>query len=244
MVAMLVTGAAQAATTITVNSLLDPTDSGKCTLRDAMAIAIGGSVAPGDSCGTGTGSPYTIVFSLSGTITLSSTLPLLNNDEDNLTITGPNSASSAGITISGNNTVPIMSVTAENAILSLNYLTLIDGNANNGGAISNGGTLNITDCTLSGNQAIFGGAIWNGSSLTIIGSTFSANSAIPGDGQNPGGGAIHNDDTSSTSITNSTFSNYQVHNSGGVAFGGAIESISFSSLILVNDTFSGNKATG
>jgi predicted outer membrane repeat protein len=183
---------------------------------------------------------------VTGQITLSSSLPTII--DAGLTITGPNSASSAGIMISGNNAVQIMSVSGRFATLSLNYLTLIDGNAanadNNGGAISNGATLNVTDCTFSGNQAVFGGAIWNGASLNIIGTTFSANSAIPGDGQNPGGGAIHNDDTSSTFITNSTFSNNQVQNSGGVAFGGAIESISFSSLTLVNDTFSGNKATG
>jgi hypothetical protein len=244
-VAMLLAGATQAATTITVNSLQDPTDSGNCTLRDAMLIATGGSAAPGDSCGAGTGSPYTIVFSKSGTITLSNVLPILNNDVDNVTITGPNPASSAAITISGNNAVPIMSVTAEFATLSLNYLTLTDGNANNGGAISNGGTVNITDCTFSGNQGINGGAIWNGAaSLNIIGSTFSGNMAIPGDEQNPAGGAIYDTDTASVTITNSTFSNNQALGSGGVAFGGAIENLSSSSLILTNDTFLGNKATG
>jgi predicted outer membrane repeat protein len=244
LVAMLMAGAAQAATTITVNSLQDPTDRGKCTLRDAMSIATGGSSASGDSCGAGTGSPYTIEFSVSGTITLSSTLPLLNNDVDNVTITGPNKASSAGITISGNNAVPIMSVTAEFATLSLNYLTLTDGNANNGGAVSNGGTLNVTDCTFSGNQAINGGAIWTGSPLNIVGSTFSGNSAIPGDGQNPAGGAIYDTNTASVAITNSTFSDNQALGSGSVSFGGAIENLSSSSLVLVNDTFLGNKAAG
>jgi CSLREA domain-containing protein len=240
-VAMVAAGVAEA-TPYTVNTTNDSSGAGNCSLRDAINAA-DGSPTSGSTCTTaGTGSD-TITFSVTGTITLGSTLPTIT--DSGLTITGPNPASSAAITISGNNAVQIMSVGGRFGTLSLNYLTFIDGNANNGGAIGNGGMLTITDCTFSGNQAIFGGAIDNGAAaLTIIGSTFSANSVNTGDGQNPAGGAIYNDQTSSTTITNSTFSNNLAQASGGVAFGGAIENLSFSSLTLINDTFSGNRATG
>jgi CSLREA domain-containing protein len=239
--AMLIAGSALA-TSYTVNTTNDSSGAGNCSLRDAINAA-NGSPTSGSTCtSAGTGSD-TITFSVTGTITLGSTLPMIT--DSGLTITGPNPASSAAVTISGNNAVQIMSVGGRFGTLSLNYLTLLDGNANNGGAIGNGGMLTITDCTFSGNQAIFGGAIDNGAaSLTIIGSTFSANSVKTGDGQNPAGGAIYNDQTSSTTITNSTFSNNLAQSSGGVAFGGAIENLSFSSLNLINVTFSGNRATG
>jgi CSLREA domain-containing protein len=228
------------ATPYTVNTTNDSIGAGNCSLRDAINAA-NGSPTSGSTCtAAGTGSD-TITFSVTGTITLGSTLPTIT--DSGLTITGPNPASSAAITISGNNAVQIMSVTGRFATLTLNDLTLTDGNANNGGAISDGATVTITDCTFSGNQAIDGGAIENGGTLTIIGSTFSTNSANPGDEQNPSGGAIYNNGGSAM-ITNSTFSNNQAKGSGGVAFGGAIENLSFSTLFLVNDTFSGNKATG
>src|SRR5271155_1023825 len=69
---------ARAQTTITVTDRGDPTSSspGGCTLRDAINAAQGGSASSGDTCvNSGSGSPYTIVFSVTGTITLNNTLP-------------------------------------------------------------------------------------------------------------------------------------------------------------------------
>jgi hypothetical protein len=100
---------ARAQTTITVTDLGDPTSTATppgCTLRDAINIAQGGSASGSDSCNSsGSGSPYTIVFSLIGTIALGSTLPPISVSGD-LTITGP--TTSPGITIDGGGKVELM----------------------------------------------------------------------------------------------------------------------------------------
>src|SRR5271170_2194538 len=79
---------ARAQTTITVTDTGDPSSSsGGCTLRDAINVAQRGSATSGDTCvSSGGGSPYTISFSVTGSIALGSSLPLVTG---NLTITGP-----------------------------------------------------------------------------------------------------------------------------------------------------------
>src|SRR5271166_3285301 len=77
-----------AQTVITVTDLGDPSSSsGGCTLRDAINLAQGNSIAAGDNCGSSNGAPYTIEFGFpsGGTIALSSRLPEING---NLTING------------------------------------------------------------------------------------------------------------------------------------------------------------
>ena len=69
-------GAAHAAT-ITVQSTLDDTNAGHCTLREAINSANGASSGTG-TCAAGTGTD-TIGFSVSGTIVLVSTLPAIAN---------------------------------------------------------------------------------------------------------------------------------------------------------------------
>ena len=94
MLAMFIGSAAWAQTTITVTDLGDPTASatGGCTLRDAIAITNGGSPEGSDSCAeTGSGSVYIIQFNLTGTITLTSTLPTISGDVTiNVVATIPN----------------------------------------------------------------------------------------------------------------------------------------------------------
>lgn len=60
----------------TVNSLADDTiDDGNCTPREAILAA---NNAPANTnCGSGSGADDTITFSVSGTITLGSTLPTI-----------------------------------------------------------------------------------------------------------------------------------------------------------------------
>jgi hypothetical protein len=73
-----ITPAAWAQTTVTVTSTSDPSAAGACTLRDAINIAQGGSAAGGDTCTpSGSGTPYTIEFGVTGTIALGSTCPQL-----------------------------------------------------------------------------------------------------------------------------------------------------------------------
>jgi len=80
--------------TITVSTLSDPSGpSGTCSLRDAVTAA--NTMTATNGCVAGTGND-TIQFSITGTITLGSTLPQIT--DRNLTIKGP---ASPGITING-----------------------------------------------------------------------------------------------------------------------------------------------
>jgi hypothetical protein len=204
-IALLVARAvAQPQMTIVVN---DPGDEivggagGNCTLRDAITLAQGGSIAP-DTCATsGTGTP-TIIFNISSvTITLGGTLPTITNT---VTIDG----TGQGITLSGANSNEIFFVN-QGATLNLQALTLANGNtgvgaASNGGAIANLGTLTVTKCTFSGNSSLDGfgggGAISNEGSLTISASSFSGNTESGGGSLilPAGGGAIANQGVNAT----------------------------------------------
>src|SRR5262249_20576296 len=79
--------------TITVNSLVDPGKPGICALRDAITAANTQTATNGCIAGKG---HDTIQFSVTGTITLASTLPEITDSQ--LTIKGP---ASPGITIDG-----------------------------------------------------------------------------------------------------------------------------------------------
>ncbi|RME88037.1 MAG: hypothetical protein D6770_07895, partial [Anaerolineae bacterium] len=193
-------------------------DSGPGSLRQAIADASSGD---------------TIVFApgLSGqTITLSSTLTISKD----LTIDG--SSLAIPVTISGNNSVRVFSVTSGTTV-ELKGLTIAHGNADIGGGVYNAGTLTITDCTFSNNQATAndggGGGIFNTGTgtLTVTGSLFSNNQATSTAGV---GGAILS--LGPLTVTNSTFANNQVQQRGGGIY------ILNSSLTVTNSTFSDNQA--
>ncbi|MHB8627792.1 MAG: choice-of-anchor Q domain-containing protein [Aggregatilineales bacterium] len=214
-------GAHQAfAATLTVTALADTTgtcpSASNCTLRQAMTQAASGDV---------------ITFGISGTISLTSTLPAVANT---LTIDG----SGHTVIIDGGHTVGLF--TMDKGDLTLNTLTLSNGNGvagggavdNGAGPVNNAGTVNILNSTVVGNSAGLnnGGAIYNvGGTLFISNSTFFGNS-----GGN--GGAINNNGTAT--IANSTFSG----NSATV--GGALDNVTHSTLNLGSAIIAGNSATG
>jgi predicted outer membrane repeat protein len=213
-----------------------------CELRDAMNKASSGD---------------TIVFSLSGTITLGSTLP---NVTTTLTIDGTGQS----VTISGNNSVGVFDVNVPSGSggnLALNGLTVTHGNAGFGGGVYNAGTLTIQNSIFSGNSAsTCGGGVCNGGgTVTIVNSTFANNSATIDHGggvgfpsgtvtienstfannsANGGGGGVLSEGT--LIIRNSTFSGNHANNEGGgVASGGTT-----ATLIIQNSTFTGNSTGG
>src|ERR1700730_9071567 len=111
--------AVRASTTFTVNSLSDspslfcPTH---CTLRDAITQAnfYGGGASIG--------------FSVTGTITLTSSLPTLDFD---MTIIGPGATL---LTVSGNNNSAVSTIFALNMVtVAISGLTVSGGSATNGG---------------------------------------------------------------------------------------------------------------
>jgi hypothetical protein len=125
----------------------------------------------------------TVTFACSGVITLSNTVTIAANT----TIDG----SGQTVIISGNNAVRVFMVNTGVA-LTLNELTVADGNAGDGdgGAINSRGPLTVTHSTFSGNSARQGGGIFVppcytdcvDMTLTVSNSTFFSNSASDGGG--------------------------------------------------------------
>ena len=133
-------------TDFNVNCTPNPTGSGagSCSLRDALleAASLGAATITFDSS----------VFVPSQTITLTS--GTLTGIPANTSIMGPGS----GVTVTGSG-IAVFTV-GTNTVASISNLT-ISGATNtgaNGGAISNAGTLTVSNSTLSGNSAQDGGA--------------------------------------------------------------------------------------
>ncbi len=207
-----------------VNSLGDAVvNDSTCTLREAILAA---NNAPANTnCGAGSAANDAITFSVSGAITLGSTLPSIVSGQGTLTING-----GGNITISGNNAVRVMVVNS-GANLTLQNLTITNGNTSgSGGGIFSAGTLNVTNSTFFNNSAAGGGGIFNNfnGTLTVTDSTFSNNSA-----SSDNGGAILNAGT--LNVSNSTFSANSANFGGGIFNNGTLN--------VSSSTFSTNSAS-
>jgi CSLREA domain-containing protein len=220
--ALLLLGAGGAyAATLTVNTTADSSDaagscgSGTCSLRDAISQSSSGD---------------TINFSVTGTITLTSALPSIEQD---VTISGPGANQ---LTVSGASSYQVFQVgTISTPTVSISGITIADGNgsASGGGAIAlySGSTLTVSNVTFAGNSGAGGGAMITDGTLTVASSTFSNNTAPGGES----GGGIYID-SGTTQVVNSTFTG----NSADYA-GGGID-ISTGTLTVTNSTFVGNSA--
>src|SRR5262245_13382971 len=229
-------GLAEAAT-FTVDSLSDPSETGKTTLRDAVA-----------SAETPANSGSTIVFAtgLSGTVHLGSELPQIRYPT---IIQGPGAGQ---IAISGDSSTRLMYLDgSEGMDVTVAGLSLINGlsqsppGPRNGAAIYNqNADLTVSDSILSGNTALgssthdgYGGAICSctgsAGSLTVRNSTFSGNAA------GGSGGAIYTDNHALT-IQGSTFNRHDAYYRGG-----AISiCCTYANSVIDNSTFTDNHATG
>ena len=230
-------------TDIYVNTLADDSTpgDGSCSLRKAIINANNPGSDPSDGdCVEAAGIQSQIFFNgtgsppdgpvVSGTITLSSALPKIENV---LYIDGTGES----ITINGNSHQIFFVDSPGN--LSLNDLTITDGGSNSleaGGAIYNAGILNsITNCTFSNNTAAdYGGAIYTNGSTGIVATTFAGNSTT-----NPGvgaGGAIFIDSLGGLDLSESTFSlNTSVYGGGAIQNNGGLG--------ITNSTFADNSTT-
>jgi hypothetical protein len=181
-------------------------------------------------CLTNAASGDNIQFGVTGTINLTRALPDLAR---NITIQGPGPASLTVRRDTGGN-YRIFNVTS-GATVVLNGLTIANGyldqdiDDDNGGGISNRGTLTVSNSALTGNFAWgLGGGMVNWGTLTVSNSTFSTNYS-----PNWGGG-IGNRGT--LTVNNSTLSG----NEGYI--GGGIYNWSGATLIVSNSTVAGNTA--
>ncbi|WP_462413203.1 beta strand repeat-containing protein [Neobacillus sp. Marseille-QA0830] len=217
-----------------IQTVINTHDSGQGSLR--MAV---------DMAGTGD----TIVFAVSGTITLFSPIAISKT----LSISGPGPTIS-GITtriftISGSsNQVTISGLTFQNghdttgngggailndaATLNVARCTfLTNTTSTSGGAIANknSGTVNVTNSIFTENTGNFGGAIGNftPSIVSVTNTTFTKNRAAAGTG-----GAIVNDGMAR--ITNCTFTENTASDQGG-----AVANIG--TVVIVNSRFFGSK---
>lgn len=200
-----------AQTVIAANITVDA----ECSLADAIQAAESDSEI-GD-CPAGDGAD---TIHLSGDITLTAVLPQISSD---ITIEG------GGFTISGGDSFRIFTVA--DGSLAINELTLINGNAEDGGAIKNEGTLMISDSSFSDNAGeSFGGAIFNDGMLKIAASIFENNRA------GLDGGAIAN--ISALNINSSSFTRNSADQFVGA--GGAI--VNYGELNIVGGSFTNNSA--
>ncbi len=204
---------------LTTFTVTNPADSGPGTLRAALVAANAASDAD------------TIEFQPGlGAITLTSDQLSITRP---VTITGP----AGGVTIQRSDAVdtPAFRIFAVSgtAPVTLENLTIRNGNLTYGGGIFNSGTLTVTASTLSGNSAgSEGGGIYNYGKLTVNASTLSGNSAL-----SRNGGGIYNTDTGVLTVTASTLSG----NSARIG-GGGIYNTNGAMLTVNASTLSGNSA--
>lgn len=216
---------AQSGPNFVVNTLAD-TDDGSCDVLGQGAGNKDCTLREAIRAGNAYGSAATITFSVSGTITLGSTLPAISN-ASGLTVDG----AGQGISVSGNNSVQVMVVNGGATLTMLNLIIANgSGGHGDGGGFYNSGTLNVINSTLSGHSAYHGGGIENVGTLTVTNSTFFQNSAAFN------GGGIENEANKTVTVTNCTFSSNGAvdGNGGGIYNSGRLN--------VANSTFSGNSA--
>jgi predicted outer membrane repeat protein len=225
---------AQAAT-ITVNATSDNASGGNCELRDAINASNSNSVV--DACTAGSGTD-TIVFSGSGTITLTSDLP---------TITAAvNIDGGDDIIISGNALYRIFNVNISTATIAIDNIDLINGFDTAGGCmyVSPGATVNLTDVLFDGCDATDDGAgIYGedsgGSQTTFNFTDVTMNNNVTGTGGFRGGGAIYVGNNNRLIATNFNASG----NATGSGDGAVVYSDSYSGTPLIDidgGTFANN----
>ncbi len=253
LVALAVSGPAQAAQTFTVTNLSDSGVSGDGSLRGEVLAA--NANAGADTINFASGLPGAITLSGEGlqikdpvdiegpgpgqlTVAQSSKKRVIHINLSNpgpVTIAGlhiaDGTASGPGGNILNDIESPASSLTVVNS-------SITGGTASDyGGGIGGfGASLTLSSTTLSGNHAIAGGGAWVGGdnvAISVENSTFSGNTT-----SGFGGGLFVEVNQGSAVITGTTFSGNQTQAEGG----GAAVSVSKGPATIVNSTFFGNSS--
>ena len=200
-------------------------DSGPGSLRQAISDLCPDGVIDFDPVLTA-GSPATIALT-SGELGITK----------NMTINGPGADLLA---VSGNNATRIFHIGSGAANVTIDGLTIRNGNGSNGsgGGIYNVGALTVTNSALLDNSITGtnrGGALYN-SNIDNQGQVTLINSIVANNSSEEHGGGIYTTGTGLVAITNTTF----YSNTGDM--GGAL-STSYGYATVTNSTFSGNSAS-
>jgi hypothetical protein len=219
--AIIITGPAGAGgTTLYVSS--SGTDGGDCSSSTSPCATITYALTQADSGDT---------IEVSGTID--------DNPTVNIPITIAQMAGGDPAVVDGQTDGSVLTINGkQNIEVTLDGLTIQNGESNDGGgiAIYGNGTVTISDSTVSGSTASNGGqggGIYNNGTLMIVGSTISGNTA-PDGGQ---GAGIYNNGT--VTITGSTVSMNAAEDGGqggGINNNGAAD--------VDGSTIAGNSASG
>ncbi len=211
--------------TFTVLNTLDNTSPG--SLRWAVGQA---NSHPGADTIAFDGS----AFATAKTITLTSG-QLDLTDSDTTTICGP----AAGVTVSGNQSSRVFDIDSGTSA-ALSKLIITGGSvSDNGGGLTNSGTVTLTDCAISGNSAALGGGLMNYAMATLTGCTISGNSVVGDPNDNAAGGGLMNSGT--VTLIDCTISgNSAVGAPWSGANGGGLGN--HGTAILTGCTISGNSA--
>lgn len=186
----------------------------------------------------------TITFSTAGTITLTAgPLPVIANPSPdgniNLTIDGGSEIILSGLGTASTQS-RILTINA-NAIVTVKNITLTKANFafDDGGAISNRGSLTVQNCHFIDNRvtsAFSGGAILTYGPLTIADTEFASN-------QGGGGGAVYpRFGAGVTTITRCNFHDNQAINTSGGGLGGALLVWDGPTVTITDSSFANNQA--
>jgi len=226
-------GSYEASSSFLVTTSADTTDAG--ALRSAIAWSdVSFNANPANIANP---APNTVVFNtVAGgafaspqSIVLTGGTLVLSNTKTGIAISGPGASQ---VTISGNNAVGVMMVTAGTSA-TLSGITITAGSAANGAGVNNqGGNVTLMSAAVSLNtSSANGGGIENadGGTLTVI------NSQIVSNNSAEGGGGISNEAGATLSLSGATITGNLAAIGGGVLNQGTIS--------LTGTTFSGNSAT-
>ena len=205
------------AATITVNNTADTAaDDGQCTLREAIIAANEGAASGGavGECVAGSGDDTIDLIGISGTISLTGSLPDITS---NIVFNGPGESN---LTVLRNTGVYRIFTVGSAATVVISGLTISNGlvHDDRGGGIYNAGTLTLANSTVSNNDT---------------------NTTVASSGH---GGGIYNAITGTLTLTNSTISNNTILNTAHDGYGGGIYSAG--TLTLSNSTVSNNNTYG
>jgi hypothetical protein len=130
---------------------------------------------------------------------------------------GTNLGAGSGTPTSGSRGGAI-NISSSSSTVNLIDSVIQNSTANNGGAIANSGTLNITGSTITGNNAVNGGGV-----VVIDGQVNVTNSTIAGNNAENGGGVFNS--IASLTLTNATVASNTATNEDMTGRGGGIRNI-------------------